>query len=132
MIDILKDIANEVGDPKPITAKAAEPVAEPVIATHLIGATLRPLCPVCYEFECDCVKRQLKPEEVVFGKEPGKASATSGSGRGPSGKLRNFKAMNDYKLDVTIRDITNEHFDREAWEKCSAECRSRGRSFPSW
>jgi orotidine-5'-phosphate decarboxylase len=48
-----------------------------------------------------------------------------GIGRGPTGRLRNFKAMNDIKLEMVARDIMYENSDVEAMEAVVAEMERR-------
>jgi len=50
----------------------------------------------------------------------------SGTGRGPTGRLRNFRAMNGAKLIATLDAVTREANDDEALEALLAEARERG------
>lgn len=47
-------------------------------------------------------------------------------GRGPTGRLRNFRAMNDGKLTTTYRQVAYEGNDAEALAAIRAEAASRG------
>lgn len=50
----------------------------------------------------------------------------TGTGRGPSGRLRNFRAMNDGKLMGVARDLLAEDDDPEAIEAVTDELTARG------
>jgi hypothetical protein len=54
-----------------------------------------------------------------------KASAGFKTGRGPTGKLRNFKAMGDAKFKSAFGAIKHENNDPEAWEAAQAEWKRR-------
>lgn len=50
----------------------------------------------------------------------------NGVGRGGSGRLRNFKAMNDAKLALVYWQVVEESDDAEAREALDAEMKARG------
>jgi hypothetical protein len=71
----------------------------------------------------DRLKKMLDGDgAAVLG--PAVATATQ-SGRGPSGKLRNFAAMGDAKLLSTLDDVRDEDNDHEAFEALVAEADRR-------
>lgn len=48
------------------------------------------------------------------------------SGRGPTGKLRNFKSMAPAKFDLTVSQVLSENNDQEAMDAILSEASSRG------
>jgi len=87
------------------------------------------LCSVCLEVVCECppVKKTNKPRSA-----PSSTVDVAGKvGRGGTGRLRNFKAMNDAKLEKVYSDIFSEGMvqktpDHEALEACGQVMIDRG------
>jgi hypothetical protein len=98
---------------------------------------LKPLCPNCLEIDCSCTatEKKLQPLNIpnVAPKTKAKSSTVPngvlGSGRGPTGRLRNFKAMADDKLAKTLLDLLVEQntsmFDPDAIDAVNEEMSRR-------
>jgi hypothetical protein len=80
------------------------------------------ICPDCFEIPCECKKmskaRKPKLEQPM--------DVSKGVGRGATGRLRNFKAMNAGKLKKTWTDLHKEGWDNEAIVACGREMQGRG------
>jgi len=70
----------------------------------------------------DELRRMLAERTEVPGDEP---APLSGTGRGPTGRLRNFRAMNDDKLAGVYEAVYLENDDPEAMAAVAKEVEAR-------
>lgn len=66
------------------------------------------------------------PKTADEGLPAARAARNVGVGRGPTGRLRNFKAMNRAKLVSVLEDVHYEGSDKEAMDAIVAELATRG------
>jgi hypothetical protein len=78
------------------------------------------LCSTCFEFDCICDGTVATAPIETAGDALIQATIGRGIGRGPTGKLRNFKAMNPAKLQKVWHELNAEEFvDDEALDACA-------------
>jgi hypothetical protein len=98
----------------------------PIAVEPTTDVTFGGLCPNCLEVICECAT-VVKPRRVDNNSSSPK---NTGVGRGPSGKLRNFGAMAEGKIEKVYEQLMDEldngSPDHEAIRACEEAMEDKG------